>query len=82
MIIGSIMNINELKKELDDLLKYCPELTLVQSKIENTLSSLDNQEGKVVYLFEETLDSLDLLKGKIEQAISILKKANDENNSI
>lgn len=76
------MNLNELKKELDDLLKYCPELTLIQSKIENTLSKLDSQEGKVIFLFEETLDSLDHLKNKIEQAIEILKKANDENNSI
>lgn len=76
------MSINELKKELDDLLKYCPELTLIQSKIENTLSKLDSQEGRVIFLFEETLDSLDHLKNKIEQAIDILKKANDENNSI
>lgn len=76
------MNLNGLKKELDDLLKYCPELTLIQSKIENTLSKLDSQEGKVIFLFEETLDSLDHLKNKIEQAIEILKKANDENNSI
>ena len=49
-------------KELDNLLKKCPELLETQAKISYTLAMVDDPVARCIYTQESMLDKLDELK--------------------
>lgn len=67
-------SIAELNQELDQLLKSNPELLSLQAKISFQLAMMDSAEARAAYVFEEMMDSFDLLSYKLNEAVIELHK--------